>query len=54
MDEIGNEEKDYAKFPLPEFYKFPSVEAKERILYANLINKEVKDMISEIQEFNKK
>ena len=56
MEEIGNEEKDYAKYPLPKFYKFPSVEAKERILYANFlkINKEVKDMISEIQEFNKK
>ena len=56
MEEIGNEEKDYIKYPLPKFYKFPSVEAKERILYANFlkINKEVKDMISEIQEFNKK
>lgn len=56
MEEIGNEEKDYAKYPLPKFYKFPSVEAKESILYANFlkINKEVKDMISEIQEFNKK
>ena len=56
MEEIGNEEKDYAKYPLPKFYRFPSVEAKERILYANFlkINKEVKDMISEIQEFNKK
>ena len=56
MEEICNEEKDYAKYPLPKFYKFPSVEAKERILYANFlkINKEVKDMISEIQEFNKK
>ena len=56
MEEIGNEEKDYAKYPLPKSYKFPSVEAKERILYANFlkINKEVKDMISEIQEFNKK
>lgn len=56
MEEIGNEEKDYAKYPLPKFYKFPSVEAKERILYANFlkINKEIKDMISEIQEFNKK
>lgn len=56
MEEIGNEEKGYAKYPLPKFYKFPSVEAKERILYANFlkINKEVKDMISEIQEFNKK
>ena len=56
MEEISNEEKDYDKYPLPKFYKFPSVEAKERILYANFlkINKEVKDMISEIQEFNKK
>ena len=56
MEEICNEEKGYAKYPLPKFYKFPSVEAKERILYANFlkINKEVKDMISEIQEFNKK
>ena len=56
MEEIGNEEKDYAKYPLPKFYKFPSVEATERILYANFlkINKEVKDMIAEIQEFNKK
>ena len=56
MEEIGNEEKDYTKYPLPKFYKFPSVEAKERILYANFlkINKEVKDMIAEIQEFNKK
>ena len=56
MEEIGNEEKDYAKYPLPKFCKFPSVEAKERILYANFlkINKEVKDMIAEIQEFNKK
>ena len=53
---FGNEEKDYAKHPLSKFYKFPSVEAKERILYANFlkINKEVKDMISWIQEFNKK
>ena len=56
MEEISNEEKGYAKYPLPKFYKFPSVEAKERILYANFlkINKEVKDMIAEIQEFNKK
>ena len=56
MEEISNEEKDYVKYPLPKFYKFPSVEAKERILYANFlkINKEVKGMISEIQEFNKK
>ena len=32
-----------------------SPEARERILYGNFlkINKEVKDMIAEIQEFNK-
>ena len=35
---------------------FPSVEARERILYANFlkVNQEVKDMIAEIQEFYKK
>jgi hypothetical protein len=34
----------------------PSVEARERILYANFlkVNQEVKDMIAEIQEFYKK
>ena len=56
MEEIGKEETDYANYPLPKFYNFPSVEARERILYANFlkVNKEVKDMIAEIQEFNKK
>lgn len=41
---------------LPKFYHFESPEARERILYGNFlkINKEVKDMIAEIQEFNKK
>jgi hypothetical protein len=56
MAEIAKEEKDYAKYPLPKFYNFPSVEARERILYANFlkVNQEVKDMIAEIQEFYKK
>ncbi len=56
MDDIGKEEKDYANYPIPKFYHFDSPEARERILYANFlkINKEVKDMIAEIQEFNKK
>ena len=56
MEEIGKEEADYANYPLPKFYNCPSVEARERILYANFlkVNKEVKDMIAEIQEFNKK
>ena len=56
MAEIAKEEKDYAQYPLPKFYNFPSVEARERILYANFlkVNQEVKDMIAEIQEFYKK
>lgn len=56
MEEISKEEKDYANYPLPKYYNFSSVEARERILYANFlkVNKEVKDMIAEIQEFNKK
>jgi len=56
MDEIAKEEKAYAQYPLPKFYNFPSVEARERILYANFlkVNQEVKDMIAEIQEFYKK
>ena len=56
MEEIKKEEADYANYPIPKFYNFPSVEARERILYANFlkVNKEVKDMIAEIQEFNKK
>ena len=56
MDEIAKEEADYANYPLPKFYNFPSAEARERALYANFlkVNQEVKDMIKEIQEFNKK
>ena len=56
MSEIKQEEKDYANNPLPKFYRFDSAEARERILYANFlkVNKEVKNMIKEIQEFNKK
>lgn len=56
MDEIKKEEEDYKNYPLPKFYHFESVEARERILYANFlkINQEVKDMIKEIQEFCKK
>ena len=56
MAEIAKEEKAYTQYPLPKFYNFPSVEARERILYANFlkINQEVKDMIAEIQEFYKK
>lgn len=56
MVEIAKEEKAYAQYPLPKFYNFPSVEARERILYANFlkINQDVKDMIAEIQEFYKK
>ena len=54
--EIAKEEKAYAQYPLPKFYNFPLVEARERILYANFlkVNQEVKDMIAVIQEFYKK
>ena len=56
MDEISKEEKDYANYPIPQFYHFASPEVRERILYANFlqVNQDVKDMIKEIQEFNKK
>ena len=56
MEEIAKEEEDYSKYPLPKFYEFKSTEERERLLYANFlkVNKEVKDMIKEIQEFNKK
>ena len=56
MAEIAKEEKTYIQYPLPKFYNFPSVEARERILYANFlkVNQEVKDMIAVIQEFYKK
>ena len=54
MDEIKKEEDDYKNYPIPKFYRFDSPEARERILYANFlkVNKEVKDMIAEIQLFN--
>ncbi len=53
---LAKKKKDYANYPIPKFYHFESPEARERILYGNFlkINKEVKDMIAEIQEFNKK
>ena len=57
MDEIKAEEEDYKNYPLPKFYDFGSVDAKERILYNNFnkIDKEVKDMIKVVQrEFHKK
>lgn len=56
MDEISKEEKDYANYPIPMFYKFDSPEVSERILYAKFlqVNQDVKNMIKEIQEFNKK
>lgn len=51
MDEIKAEEEDYKNFPLPKFYDFGSVDAKERILYNNFnkIDQEVKNMIKVIQ-----
>ena len=56
MAEIKKEEEDYKNYPIPKFYKFDSPEARERILYSNFlkVNKEVKDMIAEIQLFNKR
>ena len=53
---IAEEEKAYGQYPLPKFYNFPSVEARERIHYANFLkfNQKVKVMIAEIQEFYKK
>ncbi len=46
------EEEDYKNFPLPKFYDFGSVDAKERILYNNFnkIDQEVKNMIKVIQK----
>ena len=51
MDEIKAEEDDYKNYPIPKFYDFGSVDAKERILYNNFnrIDQEVKDMIRTIQ-----
>ena len=56
MAEISREEADYANYPIPQFYHFDSPEVRERILYSNFlqVNQDVKDMIKEIQEFNKK
>ena len=56
MDENSKEEKDYANYPIQQFYHFDSPEVRERILYVNFmqVNQDVKDMIKEIREFNKK
>ena len=53
MKEIQQEEADYEKYPIPKFYSFPSVDAKERILYQNFVsvNLDVKNMIDEINKF---
>ena len=56
MKEIEAEEADYKNFKLPKFYKFPSKDAKERILYQNFcqVNLDVKNMIDEINKFKTK
>ena len=56
MSEIKAEEEDYKNYPIPKFYKFPSPEARERILYANFlrVNQDVKDMIEEVLMYAKK
>ena len=54
MDEIKAEEKAYVD--LPKFYTFSSIDARERILYANFeqVNKDVDEMIKAVfQEFKK-
>ena len=53
MKEIQQEEAEYEKYPIPKFYSFPSVDAKERILYQNFVsvNLDVKNMIDEINKF---
>ena len=53
MKEIQAEETDYANYKIPKFYTFPSVDAKERILYQNFVsvNLDVKNMIDEINKF---
>lgn len=52
MDDIKKEEADYKNYPLPKFYDFGTVDAKERILYKNFdrINQEVSEMITQIQK----
>ena len=53
MKEIQQEEADYENYKIPKFYSFPSVDAKERILYQNFVsvNLDVKNMIDEINKF---
>lgn len=51
------EEADYKNYPIPKYYEFESIDARERVLTANFnrINQEVKEMIGKIQkEFVKK
>ena len=54
MDEIKKEEASYV--PLPKFYEFDSVDARERRLYDNFIqvNKDIKEMVKAIQGFKTK
>ena len=53
MKGIQKEEADYENYKIPKFYSFPSVDAKERILYQNFVsvNLDVKNMIDEINKF---
>ena len=53
MKEIQQEEADYENYKIPKFYSFPSVDAKERILYQNFVsvNLDVKNMIDEINKY---
>ena len=50
MSEIKKEEDDYKNYPLPIFYKFPSQDAMERLLYDNFdrIDNEVKQMTKDV------
>ena len=57
MVKLNEEEADYSNYPIPKYYEFESIDARERVLYANFerINQEVKEMIGKIQkEFVKK
>lgn len=57
MEKIKEEEADYKNYPIPKYYEFESIDARERVLYANFerINQEVKEMVGKIQkEFVKK
>ena len=53
MKEIQAEEADYENYKIPKFYSFPSVDAKERILYQTFVsvNLDVKNMIDEINKY---